>query len=163
MRNLFKKGLSFRSYIFNLDEESKRNIMKHYIPMSINDDIKEQIKSIDKKVNILCVVDPLCPDCHINLPLLEKMISTNKKIELRLVIKNMVNDEVKDYEEDGVLKVPTFIFMDENYNVIGAFIEKPEIVKKADINTLEGSEINIKYRAGKLVDEIAKDIIDILI
>lgn len=162
MKNLYEKGLSFRSYIFNLDEESKHNIMKYYIPININNETKEKIKSIDKKIKILGVVDPTCPDCHVNLPLLEKIISTNNNIELRLAIRKMVNNEMKDYEEEGVVKVPTFVFMDEDYNIIGTFIEKPEIVKKSDTDTLEGSQINMKYRAGKLVDETVKEFLTIL-
>lgn len=162
MKNLYEKGLSFRSYIFNLDEESKHNIMKYYIPININNETKEKIKSIDEKIKILGVVDPTCPDCHVNLPLLEKIISTNNNIELRLVIRKMVNNEMKDYEEEGVVKVPTFVFMDEDYNIIGTFIEKPEIVKKSDTDTLEGSQINMKYRAGKLVDETVKEFLTIL-
>lgn len=162
MKNLYEKGLSFRSYIFNLDEESKRNVMKYYIPINIDDGIKEGIRAIDKKINILGVVDPTCPDCHINLPVLEKMISTNNNIKLRLVIKEMVKDEMKNFEEEGVIKVPTFVFMDEDYNIIGAFIEKPKVVKNSDINTLEGSQINMKYRTGKLMDETAKEILNIL-
>lgn len=162
MKNLYEKGLSFRSYIFNLDEESKHNIMKYYIPININNETKEKIKSIDEKIKILGVVDPTCPDCHVKLPLLEKIISTNNNIELRLVIRKMVNNEMKDYEEEGVVKVPTFVFMDEDYNIIGTFIEKPEIVKKSDTDTLEGSQINMKYRAGKLVDETVKEFLTIL-
>lgn len=162
MKNLYEKGLSFRSYIFNLDEESKHNIMKYYIPININNETKEKIKSIDEKIKILGVVDPTCPDCHVNLPLLEKIISTNNNIELRLAIRKMVNNEMKDYEEEGVVKVPTFVFMDEDYNIIGTFIEKPEIVKKSDTDTLEGSQINMKYRAGKLVDETVKEFLTIL-
>ena len=163
MKNLYEKGLNFTTYMFNLDEERKLNIMKYYIPLNVNNEIKESIKSINKRIKILGVIDLMCSDCHINLPLLEKMISINNNIELRLVTKNMLNDELKDYKEDGVIRVPTFVFMDEDYNVIGAFIEKPKVVKNSDINTLEGSQINMKYRAGKLVDETAKELLSILL
>lgn len=163
MKNLYEKGLNFRTYMFNLDEERKLNIMKYYIPLNVDNEIKEKIESIDKKIKILGVVDLMCPDCHINLPLLEKMISINNNIELKLVTKNMLNDELKDYEEDGVIKVPTFVFMDEDFKVIGKFIERPEVVKKSDINTVEGSQINMKYKAGKLVAETAKEFLNILL
>ena len=163
MKNLFEKGISFRSYIFNLDDKSKHNLMKYYIPMSIKEELKEQLGNIDKKINILGVVEPNCPDCWINLSLLEKMISFNNNIDLRLVIRKSVDKELDAYRVDGFVKVPTFIFMDENFGILDSFIEKPQILKDADINTAEGSAMNMNYIIGKLINETAKEIMDKLL
>ncbi len=160
MKNLFEKGISFRSYIFNLDEKCKHNLMKYYIAMNIKEEIREKLKVISKKINIVGVVEPSCPDCWINLSLLEKMVSFNNNFDLRLVIRKAVKDELDNYKVDGFIKVPTFIFMDESFKVLNTFIEKPQILKDADINTAEGSAMNMKYIIGKLINETAEEILD---
>lgn len=163
MRDLFDKGLSFRSFMFNVDEDNKNKFMKYYIPMEINSEIKEKVMCLKNEVNILGVVEPWCPDCHINLSILEKMISFNNNITLRLVTRDSVNDELDDYKVDGKIKVPTFVVMDKDFNIQGAFIEKIDIVKNADIETVEGSKINMKYKAGKLINETAEELLKIII
>ena len=160
MKDLFEKGVSFRSYIFNLDEKSKHNLMKYYIPMNIEEEVRERINKIDKKIKVLGVVEPNCPDCWINLSLLEKMISFSGNIDMKLVIRKMVTCELDDYRVDGFIKVPTFIFMDEDFNTLDAFVERPEILKNADINTAEGSKMNMKYIIGKLINETAEEILN---
>ena len=163
LKNLFEKGLSFRSFIFNVDEDNKNKFMKYYIPMEINNEIKNKIMFLEKKINILGVVEPWCPDCHINLSVLEKMISFNNNITLKLVTRDSVNDELDEYKVDGKIKVPTFIAMDKDFNIQGAFIEKIDMVKNADIETVEGSKINMKYKAGKLINETAEELLRIII
>lgn len=163
MKNLFDKGLSFKSFMFNVDEDNKKKFMKYYIPMELSSEIKEKIMCLKKEVNILGVVEPWCPDCHINLSLLEKMISLNSNITLRLVTRDSVNDELDEYRVEGKIKVPTFIAMDKDFNMQGAFIEKIDMVKNADIETVEGSKINMKYKAGKLINETAEELLKIII
>lgn len=163
LKNLFDKGLSFKSFMFNVDEDNKKKFMKYYIPMELSSEIKEKIMCLKKEVNILGVVEPWCPDCHINLSLLEKMISLNSNITLRLVTRDSVNDELDEYRVEGKIKVPTFIAMDKDFNMQGAFIEKIDMVKNADIETVEGSKINMKYKAGKLINETAEELLKIII
>lgn len=163
MKKLFDSGLNFRSYMFNVDEDNRRKFMKYYIPMEIKDEVKEKIMSLAEEINILGVVEPWCPDCHINLSILEKMISLNDKINLRLVTRDSVKNELDNYKENDKLKVPTFIVMDKDFNIKGVFIEKLDIIKTADIETLEGSKINMKYKAGKLISETAEELLKILI
>lgn len=162
MKNLFDSGLSFRSYMFNVDEDNRQKFMRYYIPMEIKDEVKDEILSLEDEINILGVVEPWCPDCHINLSVLGKMISLNDKINLRLVGRDSVKNELDDYKENDKLKIPTFIIMDKDFNVKGAFIEKIEMVKTADIETLEGSKINMKYKAGKLIPETAEGLLKII-
>ena len=163
MENLFNKGISFRSYIFNLEDKYKYNTMKYYIPMEISKEVSDKIKQINKKIKILAVVDQKSPDCHINLSILEKMISTHENINLKLVTRSILSNELDKYKVDGFIRIPTFIFMDKDFNIIDAFVEKPEILKKINVNTIEGSKMNIKYMMGKLVDETSKEILQKLL
>lgn len=149
--------------MFNVDDENKNKFMKYYIPMEIDHEVKNKIIFLEEEINILGVVEPWCPDCHINLSVLEKMISFNNKITLKLVTRDMIDNELDDYKVDGKIKVPTFVIMDKDFNIKGAFIEKIDMVRNADIETIEGSKINMKYKAGKLIKETAEELLKIII
>lgn len=153
MRELFEKGLSFRIFMFNMKKDRRGRFMKYYIPITINDEYKEKIGSLEAKIKILGIVDEDCHDCLINLPVLEKLICTNNNIELRLVGRDYLKRDVK---------VPTFVFMDDNYNVIGEFIEKPKIVKESDISTATGEKVYEQYMGGKLTSDIAAEFMSII-
>ncbi|MCK9218318.1 MAG: thioredoxin family protein [Firmicutes bacterium] len=163
MKDLFKKGISFRSYIFNLEDKYKHNMMKYYLPMKIEGSISEQIKGINKKINILAVVDPKSPDCWINLSLLEKLISTNDDIKLSIILRDIIKNELDDYKIDDFIKVPTIIFMNAKFKVINSFIEKPQVLKQADINTMEGTKLNARYMLSGLIEETSKEFLEKLL
>lgn len=153
MKNLYEKGLGFRSFMLNMEKDIRSKFMKYYIPINISVEHREKINSVKENIRVLGIIDEKCPDCHINLPVLEKLVCTNNNIDLRLI--------TRDYLE-GETKVPTFIFMDNKYKVIGEFIERPKTVKKADINTAEGSQIYMQYTAGKLAGDTADEFMGII-
>lgn len=153
MRELYEKGIGFRIFMLNMKKDRRGRFMKYYIPITINAEHREKIDSLEDNIKILGIVDEDCTDCDINLPVLEKLICTNNKIELRLISKEHLKREIR---------VPTFVFMDDNYNVIGEFVEKPKIVKEADINTAAGEMVNERYINGKLTADIAAEFMSII-
>lgn len=159
MKNLIEQGVSFRTFILNQESADRAKFMKYYIPLNISDEYRTRINKISSKINILGVVEGWCPDCHINLSILEKLISTNSNIQLRLVTKSDAEGQLEKYYENGALKVPTFVFLDEDFNETGVFIEKPDKVKNIDVDTLEGAKAQMCYIAGKLTAETALELL----
>lgn len=126
MKSLFEKGFGYRSFMLNQPKEIRARFMNIYIPMEVLPEHRALINSIAGKVRILGVVEGTCPDSQRFLPVLEKLISTNNNIELKLLTRDYLSGELEEFERDGQVKLPTFIFMDEEYGIKGAFIEKPE-------------------------------------
>ena len=162
MEGLFKKGIGFRSYIFNLDENTKHDIMKYYIPINVNDEIRKQVNGIDKTIKVIGVVDPLCDNCKINLPMLEKIISTNPRIELRLVIEKVLGNELDDYKIDGILKLPIFLFMDETFKIIGSLSEELFTANGGSIKKIDSQGFLDKSEQDGFVEEMAEGILAIM-
>ncbi len=160
MMTLYEKGLPYRTFIMNQDDDIRNKFMKYYIPLTISETHRSRMAAIKRNIRILGIVEGWCPDCQINLPVLEKLISTNQNIELRLVLRSSIKDELKAYEVDGKVKAPTFVFLDENGSAFNAFIEKPKPVWEADIATVEGSKVAMLYKAGKLAHETAEELLN---
>lgn len=162
MKDLFDKGVSFRTFILNQDSETRAKFMKYYITTSIADELRHRLDKVENKVNILGIVDGLSLDCYINLSVLEKLVSTNKNISLGLITKADAGVKLEKYYKNGVLKVPTFIFLDKDFSEKGAFIEKPKIVETLDNNSLHGAEQQKNYESGKYIDETAIQLLELI-
>lgn len=162
LKDLFDQGVSFRTFILNQEAADRGKFMKYYIPMDIKEGFRYRVNQISSEINILGVVEGWCPDCHINLSILEKLISTNHNITLRLITTNDAGTRLDKYNENGALKVPTFIFLNDDFIEKAAFIEKSSSLKHYSIDTLEGAKMQMSYIAGKLTDETALELLELL-
>jgi len=122
--------------MLNQPKDIRTKFMHKYIPLEIKAENRGLINSLDKKVKILGIVEGGCPDTQNFLPMLEKLISTNPNIELKLLTRDYLNGELQQFEIDGKVKLPTFIFMDEEYGIKGAFVEKPKEDVEAELTVL---------------------------
>jgi len=70
---LFQSGVSFNDFV-NTDTGSYREkTLEIFDTMEIDDDLLNKIKSIDRKINVLICAEMWCPDCMINVLVVEKM------------------------------------------------------------------------------------------
>lgn len=133
LKELFEAGASFRTFILNQATENRGKIMKYYIPMSLKEEHKQVMDEISYPVNILGIADGSCPDCHIGLAVLEKLISTNHNINLRLITKTDAQGKLDQFAVNGSFALPTLIFMDEGFKekaAIAGFAQSSATIEK---------------------------------
>jgi len=162
---LFQSGVSFNDFV-NTDTGSYREkTLEIFDTMEIDDDLLNKIKSIDRKINVLICAEMWCPDCMINVPVVEKMRTYNDNINISIVEKGGNEDFFKKYSYSDSAKIPTFLFCDENFKELGSFVEHPKKIKDIMAN---GNQPNIivamrKYRKGEYAVETLKDILEIIL
>ncbi|HLR36035.1 MAG TPA: thioredoxin family protein [Tissierellales bacterium] len=162
-RKLFKSGTSFEEFV-NLDKDSyKEKTLYIYNNININDEFMYRIKNI-KKVNVLICAEMWCPDCMINVPVVEKMRQVNNNINISIVEKGDNEDYFSKYVPREIVKIPTFIFFDDEFNEIGSFVERPNYVK--EVQSSDNQPLKIvtmrKYKNGEYTSETLKDILKIV-
>lgn len=165
LNKLFNDGITFKEFLYNNeDKENSEKAKKFYDAIEFDEDIINSIKNIDRKVNVLVLAEIWCPDCIINVPVLGKMADINNNLHISIIEREGNQEHFKKYEEEGKVKIPTFIFLDEDFNEIGNFIEKPSIVKDVykTSNQVEIIVTSKKYRNGEYVVEAAKEILNII-
>ncbi|WP_069651033.1 thioredoxin family protein [Caloranaerobacter ferrireducens] len=162
---LYDKGVSFDEFV-NKDKDTYREKTLEILnKIKLNDDLINKVKSIDKKIKVLVCAEIWCPDCMINVPVLEKIRQYNDNIDISIVEKDGNEDFFIKYSEEDRVKIPTFVFFDENFKELGSFVEHPKKIK--DIIS-KGNQPNIivamrKYRKGEYAEETLKDILEILL
>lgn len=162
---LYDKGVSFDEFV-NKDKDTYREKTLEILnKIKLNDDLINKVKSIDKKIKVLVCAEIWCPDCMINVPVLEKIRQYNDNIDISIVEKDGNEDFFIKYSEEDRVKIPTFVFFDENFKELGSFVEHPKKIKGI---ISKGNQPNIivamrKYRKGEYANETLKDILEILL
>lgn len=162
--DLFLSGLSFDTFV-NTDTGSyKDKTLEVFNQINFDEEYIDKIKSIQKKINVLICAEMWCPDCMINVPVVEKMRQYNSNINISIVGKEGNEEYFKKYTQGESVKIPTFVLYDEDFKELGSFVEHPKILKKiiADNNQANRIVAMRKYRKGEYAQETLKDILEIL-
>lgn len=162
MRELFKTGMSFNEFIETDEESYREKSLEMLENINFKEDYIDQIKKINKDINILICGEIWCADCMINIPVIEKMRKYNNKINISIVDKEMLL--VSNFKAEMQIKLPTFIIYDDKFNELGVFTEHPRKIKEI---IEDGNEsiflVSIrKYRKGGYTEETLKDVLDII-
>ncbi|OPJ54937.1 thioredoxin family protein [Alkalithermobacter paradoxus] len=164
LKDLFDIGEGFISFLDNCEEVYRSKIKEIMENMNIEENTESRIRNIDKNINILAFAEAWCPDCQINLPPVYTLTQLNENIKLSIVPREGNEEALSKYKVNGKPKIPTFIIMDAEFNVLGAFVEIPNIIKEV---VTRGNQPEIivtkrKYRKGEYCKDTVLDIIKII-
>lgn len=85
--------------------------------------------SLDEPVNVLVLSEDWCPDCSDNLPILNYVAEQTGKVNLRIFSRDENKDIADQFLYNGEFsKIPTIIVLDQQFNVLGHVIERPDSV-----------------------------------
>ncbi|MEG2353206.1 MAG: thioredoxin family protein [Clostridium sp.] len=164
LRELYLNGMSYEEYLNSKGEAEKLKSEKVYNELNVKEENIERIKAVNREINILAFAEIWCPDCIINVPALKKISKVNSLIQFTIIGREGNEVYLEDYKEEGKAKVPTFIVMNSCYEVLGAFIERPRVIKDIEVC---GDQVKVivekrNYRAGKYINECIEEILDII-
>lgn len=161
-KKIFERGISFKDFV-NMDSNSYRDkTLEIYNGVSFEEKNIERIKSIDKKINILICAEIWCPDCMINVPIVEKMRQINENIHISIVGKEENEGFFKVFNsEENIVRIPTFVFYDKYFTQLGSFVERPTCIKEVYNSGNQPSVIVAmrKYKKGEYTEETLKEIL----
>jgi len=165
INKLFNSGISFEEFMSHDDGAYIEKMLEIYNNIEVDDEILAKINSIHKEIKVLVFAEIWCPDCVINVPALKKICDINKAVKMKIVPREGNEEYLNDYKIDGKAKIPTFLFMDADFQVLGTFIEIPDVIKEI---VTKGNQVDIivakrKYRKGEFTNETIKDILKIII
>lgn len=162
---LYNKGVSFEEFVNKDTDTYREKTMTIFNSIEFDNEIIEKIKSIKKKVKVLICAEIWCPDCMINVPIVERMRKLNNNIEISIVGREGNEEFFKKFSYNERVKIPTFVFYDINFKELGSFVEQPKKLK----NIIQGgSQPNRiiamrKYRKGEYARDTVNEILEILL
>ncbi len=160
---LFNVGVSFESAVGEGTKEERARIPKNNSRIIFNNEEIEKIVGIKKKYNFLVSGEIWCPDFQINALVLKRFVELNPNFDMSVITlgrgRKFISKLLKIEKED--FKAPTILFLDENFNLVGTFIERPKKVRDMGVEKFE--EIKVDYYKGKYIKDTINDFLNILV
>lgn len=165
MRKLYEEAKEFEMFLEEGKLEDKETTQNYLKAIDMDDELRNKIKAIKEKYNILVLGEIWCPDCMINIPALEKINRINDNIDFRIIPREGNEDKFKEYEVEGKVKIPTIIIMDSEYKKLGSIVERPQVLKDIynrgdQVEIIKSSKV---YREGGYILSMIEEIVNILI
>lgn len=161
LKNLFESGYSFDDEFKHADLAHREKSNEYRDNMKISEETINKVKSIENEIYILGFSELWCPDCQINLTVMDYLTKINPKIKLRLQSRSGNEDIIRQHSDDGRVKIPVFIYLNNKFEKIGSFIELPSNVRSIENSDNQVEKIVIKreYRKGNYMEQTILDFI----
>lgn len=165
IKNLFNKGVSFEEFVNQDTDDYKEKTLEILGGIQFEADQVSKIEQINQKVYILICAEMWCPDCMINVPVIEKMRLLNDNISLSVVSKEGNQDFFKKYTPEEGIKIPTFVVFNKDFEEMGSLVEHPKAIKDILASSNQANRIVAmrKYRKGEYAKETLEDILKIIL
>ena len=122
--NRFTNGKTFPQYLAHMQQNRE-------LLAAITQEIHlaaEDVKffgGLGDPIRALVISEDWCPDCALNVPVLMQIAGAAPRLEVRFVGRDD-NLDVLEHAKKGDRKaIPTFLFFDAAWNLIGHWIERP--------------------------------------
>lgn len=157
-KELFDCGMNHETYVGTGTREERLRIPKNYSRINLTEKQIQNISKIERKVKFLCVGEIWCPDCQINLTVINKMCELNSNLEISIITRGRGQKFLSEPLGMETVKIPTVVILDENFEKIGLFLEQPKIVKNRD----DYDEIELDYLKGKYIGDTVDEILGMI-
>lgn len=126
-KETFESGLTADQYI-DLVEANREKFLENLEADGITDEDKQFFK--EHPVHVAAIGEDWCTDVVQFLPVIINLAKQVPEVELR-VFQRDKTELINDYLNQGLHKsIPVFVVLDQDWNELGHFIERPAAVTK---------------------------------
>jgi thioredoxin family protein len=128
----FQAGMTYDAYKAQMTrnaEQFERN--EHNLELTADD--LAAFTSLPRPIKVLALAEDWCGDVIANLPILGRVAKDSGKLDVRVLLRDQEpGTQVMDqYLNQGQFRsIPVFVFLDDDFNELGVFIERPESVTR---------------------------------
>jgi hypothetical protein len=89
---------------------------------------QEQFARHNRPIKIAALSEDWCIDCLMTLPIMEQITAAAPAMELRIFTRSKWPILKEYYNGRGIMSIPVYSFLDENFEEVGVFVERPQMV-----------------------------------
>lgn len=132
-REQFESGLTYDAYKAQMTRNREQVEQNEKDLLLTNDDVNA-FQSLPQTINVMALAEDWCGDVVANLPVLGRLEQESAgKLNVRIHLRDQEPGStlMDQYLNKGQYKsIPTFIFLDGEFNELGVWVERPESVTK---------------------------------
>jgi hypothetical protein len=138
LQEIYEQGVTFQDF---LDQATRRKNLwtEHYGESSVPADILERARAVDGSWRILAIAEDWCSDSVNTIPFLALLADAVPAIELR-VVDSEVGEAIMEAHltPDGRPATPTVLVLDDAYEEVGCWVERPSSLQAWALENREG-------------------------
>ncbi|AFK85981.1 MULTISPECIES: thioredoxin family protein [Thermoanaerobacterium] len=158
IKKLFDSGISFNEFIKSEDNKNPEIFKNRFETVTIDESIKN-IKNSSRVSSVLAFAESWCPDCQVSVPIMAKICDI-LEIDFHILKRKGHEEEMMALCKEKEARIPTFVFLNHDFNVLDIWIERPkaikELVAKGD-NSFRSGYVNGAYDK-EIIDELLEKI-----
>ncbi|MCC3869304.1 thioredoxin family protein [Terrisporobacter mayombei] len=158
LKELYQVGCSFETSVGEGSKSERARIAKNSSRIILDDELTNNIMSFDKEIKFLVAGEIWCPDYQLNGSVLKRFIDLNTNFDMSIVTMARGKKFLEPILGIENAKYPLIVVLDKDFNILGSFQERPEIVK----NIKNFDEIKLDYYKGQYLINSANDIWNII-
>jgi hypothetical protein len=131
-REQFETGFTYDGYKAQMTR-NREQVEQNEKELEIKPEDLQAFKSLPRALNVMALAEDWCGDVVANLPILGRLAAESGKLNVRVHLRDQEPGSVimDQYLNRGEFKsIPTFIFLDDDFNEVGVWIERPDSVTK---------------------------------
>lgn len=158
LKELYEVGCSFETSVGEGSKGERARIPKNSSRIILDDELTNNIINFDKEVKFLVAGEIWCPDYQLNGSVLKRFMDLNTNFDMSVITMARGKKYLESILNIENAKYPLIVVLDKDFNILGNFQERPEIVKNAE----SFDNIKLDYYKGKYLIDSANDIWNII-
>src|ERR1700716_85218 len=132
-REQFESGLTYDGYKAQMTR-NREQVEQNEKDLQLKPEDVRAFRDLPRPINVLALAEDWCGDVVANLPVLGRLAQeSNGKLNVRVHLRDQEpGSQIMDqYLNKGQFKsIPTFVFLDGDFNELGVWIERPDSVTR---------------------------------
>jgi hypothetical protein len=132
-RDQFESGMTYDAYKAQMTR-NREQFEQNEKDLDLKPEDKQAFSNLPRTLNVMALAEDWCGDVVANVPVLGRIANESAgKLNVRIHLRDTEPGAtiMSQYLNRGEFKsIPTFIFLDENFNELGVWIERPDSVTK---------------------------------
>ncbi len=132
-REQFESGMTYDAYKAQMTR-NREQVEQNEKDLQLAPEDVQAFQSLPETINVMALAEDWCGDVVANLPVLGRLGQESAgKLNVRIHLRDQQPGEqiMAQYLNKGQFKsIPTFVFLDRDFNELGVWVERPESVTK---------------------------------
>jgi hypothetical protein len=132
-REQFESGMTYTAYKAQMTR-NREQFEQNEQDLQLTPEDEAAFRSLPEPINVMALAEDWCGDVVANLPILGRLEQAAAgKLHVRIHLRDQQPGEqiMNQYLNKGQFKsIPTFIFLDRDFNELGVWIERPASVTR---------------------------------
>jgi Thioredoxin len=130
-REQFESGMTYDAYKAQMTR-NRDQLEQNEKSLQLSQEDLTAFRSLPRPLHVLALAEDWCGDVIANLPILGRIARESGKLDVRVLLRDQHLDVMDQYLKQGQFRsIPVFVFLDEAFNDLAVWIERPESVTQA--------------------------------